>query len=187
MQNASDYFAENNYEQAAVEYSKVLEMSPDDQSALTAYTFRGYSYFDLGKYELAIPDFVKAIELHSTSIGVQQQLGISYYQTGQYDLAIDQLTGLIDSGPVTSPFMYDDRGLAYFARGDYQLAIDDYTKAVTLFSGDALGYFRRADAYLATGQTDMAIADLNKTISLANDPSLKEQARNKLTSLDTGN
>ena len=183
LQMASDYFGDNNYEQAVVEYSKAIELNPDNETAKIAYTFRGYSYYDLGQYDLAIPDFLKVMEMDSTNMTIRQHLGDSYYKTGQYNLAIAEFTKMIEIDPKYSPYIYDNRGLVYYTQQNYQLAIEDFTKAVTQFSGDALGYSRRADAYIATGQTDLAIADLRKTISIAEDSTLKQSAQDRLASL----
>ena len=52
---------------AVADFTKAIESDPD---FLAAYYNRGVAYFDQGKYDLAIADFTKAMELGLKGKGV---------------------------------------------------------------------------------------------------------------------
>ncbi|MGL6338429.1 MAG: tetratricopeptide repeat protein, partial [Waterburya sp.] len=68
----------------------IVQAQEVNLNTVQAYIFRGLSYYDQGKYELAITEFSRAID----EIGgpynadVYYYRGLSYYDQGKYELAI---------------------------------------------------------------------------------------------------
>lgn len=62
-QRGNDHFARKDYEAALTLYDKALEQSPAEH---TVYSNRSIAFFKLGKYENALQDAVKCIELEPT-------------------------------------------------------------------------------------------------------------------------
>ena len=134
-----------------------------------AYTNRGNSYRKKGEYDLAIPDYDKAIALNPKYADAYSGRGAVYRNRGEYDRAITDLGKAISLNPKNST-AYNSRGLAYDSTGDRDRAIADYDKAISLDPKFAEAYGNRGSAHVKKGDYDPAIADLDQAINL--DPEL---------------
>jgi tetratricopeptide (TPR) repeat protein len=90
--------AKHNYDKAVELYSEQIESTPDSYGA---YSDRGLCYLGLGKYDSAISDFDKVIELEQNSVDAHsgknhyieeyKNLGIAYSARGDKDKAEEAL------------------------------------------------------------------------------------------------
>jgi len=125
---------------------------------------RGVSYFQLKKYEAAVADFTKAIELNPVVIEAYQWRGMAYESQKKNDLAIADYSKLIALSPKDnlaqrtkdnelhiSTAAYLRRGRIYHDQKKYDFAVHDYTKVIELnpFINDegGMAYWLRAAAY----------------------------------------
>jgi len=98
---------------------------------------RGYTLFGEGKYEEAIAEYNKAIEIDPSYAQAYNNRGDAYDNKGQYDLAIADYNKAIELDPNRGLFYYN-RGFAYSKKGRRDLAISDLNKAIELSSDPEL-------------------------------------------------
>ena len=136
----------------------------DDIKAF-AYCCRGIRYSGEGKYDPAIQDFDKAIELKPSYAKAYNNRGNAYSNKGDHDRAIQDYNKVIELDPNYAG-AYSNRGNAYDNKGDHDRAIQDYDKAIKLDSDDADAYYNRGKAYDGKGDYDRALQDYDKAIEL---------------------
>ncbi|HNW43726.1 MAG TPA: tetratricopeptide repeat protein [Elusimicrobiales bacterium] len=73
-----------NYDEAIVNYSKVIELDP---SKAAAYSLRGSAYSKIGEYEQAIADYSKALALDPGDAGTYLLRSFAYQESGQSEKA----------------------------------------------------------------------------------------------------
>ena len=142
----------------------------DENSADLAkqYYDSGSAYLKSGKFDLAITNFTKIIEINPKYEDTYFLLGDAYRGNKQYDLAIACFTKAIEYNP-NSAFAYSSRAFAYRLIGEVDKSIADATKAIELAPNEADIYHTRALAYSRKGETDLAISDYTKAIELLPD------------------
>lgn len=180
LKNAAEAISQGDYDKAVIEFTKLIEIDPDNADH---YYARGSCYYHIEQYDLAISDVNMAIELGDNRLDLDYDLrGSSYFAMGDYDTAISDLTKAIEI--YKNPLYYNDRGLVYHEKGDYNMAIEDFSIAINISPQDPRLYSSRADTYIATGQESLAIADLKKTLEFADDDSeLIQTTQDRLKSL----
>ena len=140
--------------------SKNKAKTSDSGYAVDSETYfkRGVNYLEQGKYEQAIGNFNKAIELNPKYANAYYNRGVAYYSKGEYDKAIADYTKAIELNPKFAK-AYNDRGIAYKNKGEYDKAIADYTKAIELNPKFAEAYYNRGWVYYKKGDIEKACAD----------------------------
>ena len=139
----------------------VLNVVNTDKDTAEKHFNQGQKLADEGRYDDAIVEFGKAIELDPNI-----ELGPNYAAA------------------------YSKRGSAYTYEGQYDLAIADYNKAIELDPNIELGpdyavaYYNRGSAYTYKRKYDLAIADFNKVIELSQDPDLVDKAQTQIDKLN---
>jgi tetratricopeptide (TPR) repeat protein len=126
---------------------------------------RGVAYHDEGKYDLAISEFTKAIEINPTYAEAYCNRGAAYHENGLYDQAISDYSKALEINP-RDHMAYKNRGSAYYETHKYELAISDYTKAIEINPRDDIVYNDRGNAFSALGKIEQAISDYNKAIEI---------------------
>jgi tetratricopeptide (TPR) repeat protein len=118
-----------------------------------------------GKWDKAIVDYNKALELNPQYTDAYYNRGICYYKKDEYDKAIADYKKVLELDPQYANAYYG-LALTYEAKGEHDKAIADYNKVLELNPQDADGYCTRGIAYGAKGEYDKAIADYNKALEL---------------------
>jgi len=141
------------------DYSRSIAKGTKDD---LIYYQRGCFYYRDKKYDLAISDLNKAIELDPDNYDAYVHRGNSYMKMGMFDKAIEEYNTVIVKKP--SHFMaYTNRAIAYEEKGEAGKALADYTKGLSLWEGGVpilnATYINRGDLYLKTGAIDLAIRD----------------------------
>ena len=139
--------------------------NPDADVTDLLYTSRAFVYNELKKYDEAIEDYNKAIELAPDNAKIYDERGLIYDKLEKYDEAINDFTKAIQIAPNSSKF-YRSRGSSYGALGKYDEAIGDFTKAIQLDPNDKESYKRRASVYALLEKYDEALKDYNKAIKI---------------------
>ena len=171
--NAYTWYKMNkdNLEKAIADYTKAI-LHPQrfanklNSKYAEAYNKRGVAYYYLQKYDLAIADYTKAVELDPKFAWAYHNRGLAYYYLQKYNLAIADYTKAIELDPKFAWAYHNNRGNAYYDLKKYELAIADYNKAIALDQNDAMAYNNRGLAYSDLKKYDLAIADYNKAIEL---------------------
>ncbi|MDY6950155.1 MAG: tetratricopeptide repeat protein [Thermodesulfobacteriota bacterium] len=126
---------------------------------------KGLRYQEKGKWDKAIAEYTKAIELNPEYGRAYLDRGGAYLNKGQYDQAIFDSTKAIALHPNVSE-AYFNRADAYRITAQYDRAISDYTKVIELNPEYAKAYLDRGGAYLCKGDYEQAISDSTKAIEL---------------------
>jgi Tfp pilus assembly protein PilF len=134
------YEASDKYDRAIADFTKAIELNPQDPMA---YDHRGDAYYRVHDYTRAIADFTKVIEINPGYANVYFNLGISYKASGAVDLAIRYLSFAIDVNHRDAD-AYRMRAKIYQARGDLNRAVSDLDKAAEIWG---CGEFPRTVGY----------------------------------------
>ena len=129
--NALTAHNQNRFNDAISQYSKILELNPDIMICSIIYKHRGMAYFACSKYDEAIDDFGKALELDDKSYKAAYYRGVVQAVLKQYSEAIDDYTLSLTINPYQS-FCLFRRSQAYYHIGDYPAALSDCENSLSL-------------------------------------------------------
>jgi len=130
-----------------------------------AYHNRGTVHSAKGKYDLAIQDYNKAIEINPKLAVAYSNRGSAHSSKGEYDLAIQDFDEAIEINPKDAEAYYN-RGSAHSSKGEYDLAIQDFDKAIEINPKYAEAYSNRGNAHYEKGEYDLALLDFDKAIEI---------------------
>lgn len=111
----------------------LLTACEDDEKPTKAHAhlIRGVELYEDGRYDEAVEEYTKAIELYPNYATAYDGRGSAYADKGQYDLAIADFTKAIEIDPHYI-VAYFNRGLSYKAQGEKAKAIADLEEFITL-------------------------------------------------------
>lgn len=92
---------------------------------------KGIEYRMQGKFDEAIAEFNKAIEINPNDAQAYNNRGEAYFHKGNYDQAISDSNKAIELDP-NSDQAYANRALAYHSKGEYDMAWEDVHKVESL-------------------------------------------------------
>jgi tetratricopeptide (TPR) repeat protein len=136
-----------------------------DEDGLAAYAYNNQAslHNTAGRFEQAITDCSKAIELFPMLAEAWNNRGIAYRNTGQIERAIGDYTRAVELNP-NYPEALNNRGVAYAQLGRFEEAISDYSRAIELNPDFAEGYNNRANAYAKLHRFEQAVSDYSQAI-----------------------
>jgi tetratricopeptide (TPR) repeat protein len=137
----------------------------DDQHRSEAYRLRGRIYRQLVRYDEALTDLTRAIDLDPKSDRAIADRGETYQAMGRYEEALTDLTRAIDLDPKYH-WAIADRGETYRLMGRYEEALTDLTRAIDLDPKYHWAIARRGETYQAMGRYEEALTDLTRAIDL---------------------
>ena len=114
----------------------------------------------LGKFDKAIVDLSKAIQLNPDYATAYGNRGAAYVGKGEVNQAIKDYTKSIQLNPDDAG-VYSNRGTAYNIKGDFDSALQDLNKAIELRPNGASVYNNRAMFMLTKAKLTM----LSETIT----------------------
>ena len=129
--NALSAHNQKRFNEAISQYSKILELNPDDNICAIIYKHRGMAKFACSWYNEAIDDFNNALELDNKSYKAAYYRGVVNSVIKQYSPAIDDYTLSLSINPY-QPFCLFRRGQAYYHIGDYPQALADCENSLAL-------------------------------------------------------
>ena len=166
-QNAKRLSVNNSLDELITVWTKIIELEQEPHAMASAYVNRGIAYGKKGKYDKAIADFTKALELELNYVPAYLNRGIAYIEKDDHDKAIADFTKALELEP-NNIFAYRNRGLAYLYKYDPDKAIEDFTKILDERHDDdaeaAGAYLLRGFAYILKRDHDKAIADYTKAL-----------------------
>ena len=95
------------------------------------YPNQGVTYYQQGKYDIAIESYQKAIRINPNFAVAHNSLGVAYEKQGKYDLAVKSYKKAISINPNNAETHYS-LGTAYATQGKYDLAVKSYKKAIAI-------------------------------------------------------
>jgi putative GTP pyrophosphokinase len=111
------------FKEAIALYTRILELKPENSVCSIIYKHRGMAHFAQSKYQDAIGDFTKSLEL-GKSYKAAYYRGVVHSVLKQYAQAIDDFTISLELDPIQA-FCLFRRGQAYYHVGDYLQALSD--------------------------------------------------------------
>ena len=159
------YSGKNEYDRALEDYSKAIELKPDDADA---YYNRGVAYARKSEYDRALEDCSKAIELKPDYAEAYYSRGAAYVIKSEYDRTIEDCSKAIELKPDYAEAYYI-RGATYDIKGEHDRALEDYSKAIELKPDYAEAYYNRGLAYGRKSEYGRALKDFTKAIELKPD------------------
>ena len=151
------------------------------ESAYTAF-YRGLTYQNTGKYDKAIEQYDKSIELNPNYANAYNNRGTAKNSLGQHVEAIADYDEVIRLNP-DHALAYTNRGVAKDSLREHKDAITDYNQAIRLKPDYAEAYNNRGNAKDCLGQHVDAINDYNQAIRL--NPDYAEAYNNRGTAKDS--
>lgn len=128
------------------------------------------------KFELAIKDLDKVIELKGSFAEAYNLRGRCYKYLGRYDLALPDYLQAIQIKPDLGE-AYRNLGNAYYYLDKVDLMIPAFTKAIELMQDSALAYNNRGFAYQKIKKYELAIENHSRAIEL--DPNYAEAYKDR--------
>jgi len=154
-------FSEIDLAGAMREYKRAIELNPNDATA--HHWFGNDTLAALGRFEEAIAEGKRAIELDPLSTVINVDLGVTFYYAHRYDEADMQMRKSLEIDP-TSFYAHYNLGIVLQLKGDLSGAIAEYEKAKQL-SDNPLASTLCAQAKAQAGDKDAALrmlSDLDK-------------------------
>ena len=152
------FWTELNIAGAMREHERALELKPND--AQTRHWYGNDTLAALGRFEEAIAESNRAVELDPLSPIINADLGTTFYYARRYDDSIAQLRKTLEIDP-TFFFAHYSLGIALQAKGDLSSAIVEYEKAKQLSSDNLLVSTLYAAAKAQAGDKDVALRMLS--------------------------
>jgi len=129
--NALSAHNRNQFNEAISQYSKILELKPNNVIRSIIYKHRGMAYFACSQYNEAIQDFTYALELDPKAYKAAYYRGVVYSVIKEYSNAINDYSLALSINPYQS-FCLFRRGQAYYHIGDYPQALSDCENSLAL-------------------------------------------------------
>jgi putative GTP pyrophosphokinase len=129
--NALSAHNKNQFSEAISQYSKILELKPNNVIRSIIYKHRGMAYFACSQYTEAIQDFTYALELDPKAYKSAYYRGVVYSVIKDFSKAIDDYSLALSINPYQS-FCLFRRGQAYYHIGDYPQALSDCENSLAL-------------------------------------------------------
>ena len=141
------------------------------------YNQRGIVYMDMEKYEAALNDFRKALEINPKSLFAEYNIGILNYRMKKYEYALEIFEKLLNIEPDEDAYYM--RGQCYEKLGKIDKAIESYTKGIENEISEKLLYARGL-AYNVLKMKKEAEKDFKKVLEInPNNEDAKKQLKKK--------
>ena len=169
------------YAEAVDTYTKAIATSKKPEKVeWPLYYFRGISYEREQKWDKAVADFRKALELFPDQPLVLNYLGYSWVDRGQnLDEAFKMLHKAVELRP-SDGYIVDSLGWAYFKLGKYDEAVKELERAIDLKPGDPTINDHLGDAYWRVGRKLDAHFQWNHARDLNPEPDDKAKILEKI-------
>lgn len=155
-----------NLDGAITYYSQSISKNP----SVLAYGLRANCFSIMGREDLAVQDYTKAIEISTEQdIVLYYNRGIAFNKLGKHLEAIEDYSKALLCPPKERPLckVYFNRANAYYQLTRYDEAKDDYETSIKLCSSDVGAYLNLANCYASKGDRDNAMKNYLLFRSLA--------------------
>jgi len=138
FQVAETRFLQREYDKAATEYRRYVELFPTSEYAGQAYFYSGWSQFHQKQYDSAIETLSGMLASYPKDRYAPDskfRIASSYFEKGEYEKTITEASAVIEqfpSSPVIAQAVYL-KAQAYDKMGSSQLAIDSYREVRDLY------------------------------------------------------
>lgn len=153
---------QGNLEQAYRQYSRALELYPDDA---VARLNQGMVLKKTGQHDLAIQAFEDALRLNPDHAGAHNNLGFSLLMTGHRDRAVEHYQRALALRPdyVEASF---NLAVAFEMQGRHDAAIMQYRKTLDMNPDSLVNHLRLAKLLIALGRRQEAARNVAEALRL---------------------
>ncbi len=145
------------------ESMKAENLTPHQQAKILSD--RGYYLVGLGRFDEAIADYNRSIELNPDIGGTYNRRGYAYRGKKNWEAAIKDLNRAIEFLPDFAEAYYS-RGRAHFELEHYDEAMADYERAIKIDPKYVSAYNSRAHTYYTLKQWDLAVLEYKRAIEI---------------------
>ena len=157
-------YEENRYQAASEMFTALLECPEVEEPwHAVAFSHRGVTYWLMERYEEALADFDRALELEPDMAWAIAGRGETYRLMERYEEALADFDRALELKPDMA-WAIAGRGQVYGEMGRYEEALADFDRALELEPDEDWYLYNHALIYQALGQTDRAQADLTMAI-----------------------
>ncbi|MEJ7849653.1 MAG: tetratricopeptide repeat protein [Pyrinomonadaceae bacterium] len=159
------------YDGAATDYKAIIEiLEPLNepklaQTIVALYTERGRLNSLLGKLNVAVADFAKALALDPKNSSAYHFRGHAYENNNRYDLAVADFTAAIGLSAESSEFLLD-RSNVYMKQKKFAAALADLNKVFQIKPDDVKAISLRAKIYCEQNNKGAAAEDEKRVLDL---------------------
>lgn len=132
------------------------------------YFLKGKIDYNNARFEKAIENFSKAIQLDSSDVNFFLQRGFCYGRIQNFNAAIADFTKVIERESSNTQ-AYISRGAAYNKTNNYDAAMQDFNKAIELNPAESEAYNNRGFTRKAMGDFHGACEDWHKSKQMGNE------------------
>lgn len=143
-------------------WTREIHSSPD--SSFMHFNLAS-AYLNLDEYDMAIPEFEKAIILNPSSYDSLVDLGLTYSKIGKLDLAEEYYMKAVEIEP-KSDEAYSNLATIYERQDNLDLAVEYAKKAISLDPEFYVNYHNIGNFYYAKEEYDLAIESYTKAADL---------------------
>jgi tetratricopeptide (TPR) repeat protein len=163
------YQIDRNLVKAIYHYNQAIRIQAPDFDYAPIFNNRGLARHDLNRYEPAIVDFSKAIELRAEYDDAYCNRGLSHYRLAKYEEALtDYKKAISINGENARAYFY--LGFTHARLGQTAEALDNYGKALLLNNEAPRVFYYRGLAYYNRGRQEAdfenAVNDFTSAIEL---------------------
>lgn len=158
------------------EFTLWADVKAKSPREMRAYLNTGIAYSEIGKYDQAMDEFNKALEIYPRSVMTLNNKGIVYSRQNLFDLAILEYNKALEIDQNWAE-IWNNRGDAYRHKAEYEMSLDDYNKALEINPQLYRASSNRGVVYSHLGRNDLALTDFNQAIRL--DPDFIEAYQNR--------
>ncbi|PVV24548.1 MAG: hypothetical protein B6D78_01345 [gamma proteobacterium symbiont of Ctena orbiculata] len=173
---ALQHAQEGRIEQAVDILNSAIAQTPDHAGLLGA---RGGLMLSLDQTADALTDLEQAVQLAPDSSLLLVNRSQAYRKFNRLDEAMADLDKAVELSPNLIPARFN-RGVLHYGNADYKSALTDFDLCIELDEKTAGPYFNRAITRDAMGDSTGAVEDLNRFLTLTNDETWKQAARDTL-------
>ncbi len=146
------------------EIAKSIRLEPGNPAH---YVKRAQYLIEMGRYDEALVDANKAVELHGESRGSLFARAGAFHGLGEYGLAAEEMTKLISLFPDSiDPIWFAARGGSFAMLQKKEAAFSDFNRAIGLGPQIYGVYLARADFLKSLGFYEESLWDYTKALEL---------------------
>jgi serine/threonine protein kinase/Tfp pilus assembly protein PilF len=139
------------FRSAEQDLDAALAQDPDPVVQYVGLNCRGVLNVRRGRWQEAVSDLSRALEIHPDGLASYLTLSLAYYKMGRWDKALEVLDRAVARAPDEAD-VYEFRAKVYWGQKRWALARADFEQAVALLTADANQAPRLANTLLDLGQ-----------------------------------
>ncbi|WP_432821249.1 XrtA/PEP-CTERM system TPR-repeat protein PrsT [Trichloromonas sp.] len=156
------HYVQGDYESAANE----LRISLQEMSDLGGYYFLGLTEYRLERYELALNQFQRALDIYPGHVQSRLMVSMTMLRQGRVDDCIYQIQKVLQ-GDDQNAMAHNIIGSAYLAKGEYDRAMEHLDRAIGLDPSLADAHMKKGLFNLSRGDNAGAEIELSRAVDAA--------------------